>query len=167
MNRKKLGVLLGVGLLVYAGLAFSDFRRRQAERETMSDLRIIAITIHEFLSSGEELPELGDGPISRLYRKLPQEFSGGLATRDGWGSEYLCSTTASTYVLVSLGADGTIDQVRSGGIHPSHDADIVLTNIGFWQIHAGYAGGINEPLQGVSFAALHDVVRGALSEEEF
>jgi len=150
------GVVVSIVLAVVIPNANVCFQRR-AERNTMKDLREIAGALRDVLKTGNRLPILDEGRISRLYVRLQNDLPPDLPKYDGWGVEYRCIAKPRGFVLIAYCADRRKDARRSSGTHDSYSADVILFTRGFWSMRSGYCGGgVSREMERLSFDELLD-----------
>lgn len=125
-----------------------------ATRVTTVRMRDIYFALSDATSSGSTLPDLPEGPISRLYADTHLRLDSSLPRYDGWGGEFRCITRGSSFVLISLGLDHRADPHRTAGAKPRPTQDLVWTDDGFWSYPTGLCGGLTTQFDSIPFERL-------------
>lgn len=152
---KRALLVLGLAAATVAGANLWSAACRHASITTMRRLRSIRDELNMVIASGVRLPELTEGPISRLYAHAALQGRQ-LPLRDGWGCEFDCITRGGAFVLISLGADHRADRTRTHGAKAGPTEDIACTDYGFWSYPAGVSPGLHTAFDDVPFDALLD-----------
>lgn len=138
---KKLLVVLGAALALWAWSNISDAMDRSHQKRTMSDIHTIGMAwelrnddVHAYDPRGARAMHVV--PARELERALVPAYLKTLPKVDAWGRPYQFVASANEYFVRSGGRDGRYD--HNPGLITSPDGDIVYRNGSFIE----YPGGI-------------------------
>jgi hypothetical protein len=129
---------LGASLVFYVYVNLREAMNRTASKQTMHNIREIAMAIDRFLGDRQTFPPMAAGPVSRIQGLGAQLSS--IPDRDGWGHPIRILAGGNDYVLWSRGSDARDDTQRAAGRVRTHDADIVFSGGQFWTFPEGMTG---------------------------
>lgn len=103
---------------------------RAHQKRSMADLRTLGRAIESYAADHGKVPDISDGPVSRLESTLKPAYLMKLPKVDGWANPFHWQhhIEGSSYTLISFGSDGIADPDLTLGQTMSNENDIYYSN---------------------------------------
>jgi general secretion pathway protein G len=111
--------------------------QKSRQSSTLADMRTVSSVLERYATDNGRYPEVAD--IRAVVPLVEPDYIGRLPVSDAWGGAlvYEVAEEGRSYVLRSLGSDGTAEEGEPRGATHEHAADIVCANGSFLQWPVG------------------------------